>query len=157
VCVLPWKFTRPMEIGQDTIDTPNTASFRSRAGKESTNFSLFHLSPDLQSFVSLVVERCHSQPPWKFPHDGNQVKRDNVTLVLRILKAHYANEHQRRQHVGEIQSFNFTGLAHETRESNMDGCMMSRVFSMGGRPIKAKTDPDPAGHTAHLTPSVPIY
>ena len=24
------------------------------------------------------------------------------------------------------------------------------VFSMGGRPIKAKTDPDPAGHTAHL-------
>ena len=94
-------------------------------------------------WTGVILNRPGGSAPWKSGEN-------NVTLVLHILKAHYANEHQRRQHVGEIQSINFiVGLARVTRESNMDGCM-SRVFGTGDRPIKAKTDPDPAGHTTHL-------
>ena len=82
-------------------------------------------------WTGVILNRPGVSAPWKSGEN-------NVTLVLHILKAHYANEYQ-RQHVGEIQSINFiVGLAHVSRESNMDGCM-SRVFGMGDRPIKAKS------------------
>jgi hypothetical protein len=152
---VPWKLDRTRHtqrcflwLGEDSTN------FRTSCTHVKSNYykisqllaSLFYLSPDLQSFVALVVDQCHSQPPWRFCTYGNQVK---IMSGYHILKAHYANQRQKRQ-CGR-NSVDQLHWARTCNSGKQHGWMhMSRVFSMGDRPIKAKTYPDPAGHTAHL-------